>query len=260
MPTKLQNSIDLSIFETNTDYSNFDSMCTVTFLPLKNRGFILTSNRDETPLRETLPPKKYEEDGIEMVFPKDKLAGGTWIGTSSKNRLVCVLNGAFKKHKRATNYKKSRGIIAKEILKSNNLESYIHSLDLTNIEPFTMVIVDWNNNNLNLLELVWDAHKKHFNTLNNEPKMWSSSTLYSDEFKEIRQSWFKKWISETEFSLKNILEFHHSEIGAKEQSILMKRPNVETVSITSIKKENKIIELLYEDIVHAKKTTLNLNL
>ena len=250
MPTKLQNSIDLSIFETNTDYSNFDSMCTVTFLPLKNSGFILTSNRDETPLRETIPPKKYEENGVEMVFPKDKLAGGTWIGTSSKNRLVCVLNGAFTKHKRVASYKKSRGIIATDILKSDNLEAYIHALDLTNIEPFTMVLVDWNNNNLNLFELVWDAHKKHINKLKNEPKMWSSSTLYTDEFKEIRQNWFAEWLSDTKFTSKSILDFHHSEIGAKEQSILMKRPFVETVSITSIKKEHQEIEMLYEDIIH----------
>ena len=256
MCPKLQNSIDLSIFETNTDYSNFDSMCTVTFLPLKNSGFILTSNRDETPLRETIPPKKYEENGIEMVFPKDRLAGGTWIGTSSKNRLVCVLNGAFTKHKRTTSYKKSRGIIAKEILKSDNLETYIHALDLISIEPFTMVLIDWNNNNLNLFELVWDAHKKHFTKLQNEPKIWSSSTLYTDEFKEIRQNWFVKWLSDTEFTSKSILDFHHSEIGAKEQSILMKRPNVETVSITSIKKEDTTIEMLYEDVVHLKKSTL----
>ena len=40
-------------------------MCTVTFLPLGNTDFILTSNRDEQRLRETLPPKIYEEDGIE---------------------------------------------------------------------------------------------------------------------------------------------------------------------------------------------------
>lgn len=231
-------------------------MCTVTFLPLKNNNFILTSNRDETPLRETIPPTKYEEDGVEMVFPKDKLAGGTWIGTSSKNRLVCVLNGAFTKHKRAKSYKKSRGIIAKEILKSDNLETYINALDLINIEPFTMVLVDWNNDNLNVFELIWDAHKKHFTKLQNEPKIWSSSTLYTDQFKEIRQNWFATWISETEFTLESILDFHHSEIGAKEQSILMKRPYVETVSITSIKKENQDIEMLYEDVVLLKKSKL----
>ena len=32
-------------------------MCTVTYLPLKNGDFILTSNRDETPLRKTIPQK-----------------------------------------------------------------------------------------------------------------------------------------------------------------------------------------------------------
>ena len=32
-------------------------MCTVTFLPLSNTDFMLTSNRDEQPQRETLHPK-----------------------------------------------------------------------------------------------------------------------------------------------------------------------------------------------------------
>ena len=52
----------------------------------------------------------------------------------------------------------------------------------------------------------------------------------------------------------------HTRIGDKEQSIFMKRPYVETVSITSIKKENKSLEMIYEDIVYAKKLHLKLNL
>ncbi len=71
-------------------------MCTVTYLPLGNNNFILTSNRDETPLRKTIPPKEYDENGVELTYPKDELAGGTWIGLSDKNRLVCLLNGGFK--------------------------------------------------------------------------------------------------------------------------------------------------------------------
>lgn len=225
-------------------------MCTVTFLPLKNNDFILTSNRDETPLRETIPPKKYEENGIEMVYPRDKLAGGTWIGTSSNNRLICVLNGAFTKHKRKSSYKKSRGIIAKDILKATNFKAYIENLNLEKIEPFTIVIIDWNNNNLNLFELIWDENQKHFNKLKNTPKIWSSVTLYTEESKIARQLWFKNWVSENKFESSTILDFHHSEIGDKEQSILMKRPNVETVSITSVKKDNAKIEMLYEDVIH----------
>ena len=57
-------------------------MCTVTFLPLKNDGFILTSNRDEQPNRITHPPLTVVEDETTLLFPKDEIAGGTWIGTS----------------------------------------------------------------------------------------------------------------------------------------------------------------------------------
>lgn len=231
-------------------------MCTVTFLPLTNNNFILTSNRDEQKERETYPPKKYFEDEVEMTFPKDKTAGGTWIGTSSKNRLVCVLNGAYKKHTRKNNYKKSRGVLAKEMLKVVDLLKHVEKLDLNNIEPFTLLIVDWDNG-LNLFQLVWDETEKHFTKLKNKPQIWSSSTLYSDEIKMVRKEWFQSWIAENEFNSEQILAFHHSEIGDKEQSVLMKRSYVETVSITSIKKENNTVEIVYEDLVHTQKTVLN---
>ncbi|MCF6168882.1 NRDE family protein [Lutibacter sp.] len=232
-------------------------MCTVTFLPLKNNNFILTSNRDEQRLRETLPPKKYVENGVEMVFPKDKTAGGTWIGTSSKNRLICVLNGAFKKHVKKKKYKKSRGVIAKEILKEDDFLQYVERLDLKGIEPFTMIIIDWNKGQLNLYELIWDETKKYFNKLKNEAKIWSSSTLYSNTIKEKRKQWFHKWVSENEFTSEAILNFHHSENGDKEQSVLMKRSYVETVSITSVKKERDLIEMQYADVVHNQKSKYN---
>ncbi|MBE0422987.1 MAG: NRDE family protein [Lutibacter sp.] len=233
-------------------------MCTVTFLPLGNTDFILTSNRDEQPKRETFPPNIYEEDGVEMLFPKDKVAGGTWIGVSSKKRLVCVLNGGFIKHKRKENYSKSRGLIAKELLKENGLQPYLENLNLLGVEPFTMVIVDWNNNELNLVEVVWDEHEKHITTHKNEPKIWSSSTLYTDEIKELRKSWFRQWLRENEFTSEVILQFHHMETSDKEQSILMKRNYVETVSITSVKKTENTLEMVYEDVVHSTKTTVNI--
>jgi uncharacterized protein with NRDE domain len=232
-------------------------MCTVTFLPLSNNDFILTSNRDEQRLRETLPPKIYEEDGIEMLFPKDKVAGGTWIGVSSKKRLVCVLNGGFIKHKRKENYSKSRGLIAKEILKANSLQPYLDNLNLLEVEPFTMILVDWNNLELNLTELVWDEHEKHITKHKNEPKIWSSSTLYSNEVKELRNKWFQEWLGEGEVTSEAILQFHHTETDDKEQSILMKRTYVETVSITSVKKIENTLEMVYENVVHNKKINVN---
>ncbi|MFD1293237.1 NRDE family protein [Lutibacter holmesii] len=230
-------------------------MCTVTFLPLAKNGFILTSSRDESPLRETIAPNNYVENGVKMCFPKDKLAGGTWIGTSSKKRLVCVLNGAFENHIKKDNYSKSRGVIAKEILKEKNAIEFIKNINLEGVEPFTLVLVDWSNE-VGLYELIWDEKTKFFSKLKNEPNIWSSSTLYSNKIKELRKNWFQNWLAKNTFSTKTILEFHHSEIGDKQQSVLMKRSTVETVSITSVKKEGAVIEMNYNDVIHSKNTTL----
>jgi len=39
----------------------------------------------------------------------------------------------------------------------------------------------------------------------------------------------------------------------------MKRSYVETVSVTSIKKENKTVEMQYEDVVHSKKVGIKIS-
>lgn len=216
-------------------------MCTVTYLPLKNEGFILTSNRDESPMRKTIPPKAYSENNVEIIYPKDELAGGTWIGLSNKNRLVCLLNGGFEKHQRNSYYRMSRGVVVKNILSVDDPVSYITNYDFDNIEPFTIVLVDWNDK-LNTYELVWDGKEKHFQRLNQEPKIWSSSTLYDFETKQARKDWFEEWLeNHSEFHQSEILTFHQStDRGTEGTTLKMKRPFVETVSVTSIKKDDSL--------------------
>ena len=225
-------------------------MCTVTYLPLGNNNFILTSNRDEQPTRKTIAPKEYMEDGVALTYPKDELAGGTWIGLSDKNRLVCLLNGGFESYEREAAYKMSRGIIVKAILKSDDFVSYIEGFDFNGIEPFTIVLVDWNET-LKSYELVWDGKQQHFSELTKEPKIWSSSTLYAQEDKDLRKEWFAEWLeNHNEFTQKEILKFHHdAEIGAPENSIKMKRWYVETVSITSVKKDTSEVVMNYHSLV-----------
>ncbi len=73
-------------------------MCTVTFIGSKENEFILTSNRDEKILRETERPSIYRINSREVAFPKDKLAGGTWIAMGGSGVVCCLLNGAFELH------------------------------------------------------------------------------------------------------------------------------------------------------------------
>ena len=51
-----------------------------------------------------------------MLFPKDKTAGGSWIGVSDKNRVLCVLNGGFAFHQRQSFYRLSRGVVMRDLL------------------------------------------------------------------------------------------------------------------------------------------------
>ncbi|WP_397447346.1 NRDE family protein [Polaribacter sp. R77954] len=230
-------------------------MCTVTYLPLADGNFILTSNRDETPLRKTIPPKNYIENDVVLTYPKDAIAGGTWIGTSDKNRLVCLLNGGFENHKKKLPYKMSRGIITKNILSIDNALDYIKQSNFSNIEPFTLIYVDWNTC-LETYELVWDGNQKYFSKLAQEPKIWSSSTLYTEEIKQLRKKWFDEWLLKNNtFSQKCILDFHkNEELGTPEISPKMKRNSVETLSITSIKKENELVEFVYIDFLKNETT------
>ena len=223
-------------------------MCTVTYLPLGNDDFILTSNRDESPIRKTLAPEDYLENEVLIRYPKDELAGGTWIGLSEQKRLICLLNGGFTSYKRAATYRLSRGIIVKELLSAPDAILSIHNLNLEGVEPFTIVLVDWQKG-LDTYELVWDGAQKHFKKLAQEPAIWSSSTLYTPEEKKLRQSWFKNWLEKQDkFSKEQIISFHQdTQLGTPEISIKMKRDFVETVSTTSILKTKQEVHMSYLD-------------
>ncbi len=229
-------------------------MCTVTYLPLGNNNFILTSSRDVPFIREKASyPKKYVEDGVEMYYPIDGKAEGTWIGTSSKKRLICLLNGGFEYHTSRASYKKSRGIIVKDLLKVDNIHNELHNIDLKGVEQFTITIVDWKTT-LELIEFVWDGMTKHIKTLSQEPHIWSSSTLYDESIKQLRLDWFASWQKDKDFNQENILKFHHTAgIGDSNIDVIMDRGLGGTVSITSVKKEQNSIIMNYEDILDTNK-------
>ena len=225
-------------------------MCTVSFLPLDENEFILTSSRDVPFARKRAEsPKKYVEDGVEITYPKDGDAGGTWIGTSSKNRLICLLNGGYKNHKIKDNYRRSRGIIVKDLLKADAISVALTQIDLDNIEPFTLVIVDWNVD-LELFEFVWTGEKKHLINIPQVPHIWSSSTLYDNSVKKLRQVWFQEWNEKNHnYSKEQIINFHKTAgVGNPETDVLMKREKGGTVSITAISRENSELHLIYEDM------------
>ncbi len=223
-------------------------MCTVTFIPKGETDFVFTSNRDEAPNRDTLAPDFYLENSVKLLYPKDKKAGGTWIGISEKSRLVCLLNGGFTAHKHGGNYRLSRGVVVKDVLIASDFLQIIKSYNLKDIEPFTMVIVDWKNKT-QIYQLVWDGNQKHVEKLTNEPRIWSSSSLYSETMKKARLEWFNTFKNQDDFSLEAIWTFHntagnqHTDFG-----LIMDRGFVKTMSITQIEKRQNIINMDFANL------------
>ena len=230
-------------------------MCTVTYIPKENNNFILTSNRDEAYGRTTLAPSFYDIDGVKMLFPKDAVAGGSWIGISEKSRMICLLNGGFENHIKVQDYKMSRGVVVKELLKADDLSKAINDFDYQGIEPFTIVAIDWSTS-LIATELVWDGYKAHITVLGKEPKIWSSSTLYDQAMKAKRRNWFADFSQDTDWSTESLFDFHTTAgEGDEYVDLRMNRGKLGTVSITQVEKTEEVCTMTYHDFqkeeVHA---------
>jgi len=215
-------------------------MCTVTFIP-NNNGFTLTSSRDEASSRGAIDfPVEKQLEKEKIYFPQDPLAGGTWIATSELGKVVCLLNGGFEKHKHTPPYSFSRGKVVLDCFSFENFEFFGKEYNLKGVEPFTLVLVD----NSQLFELIWDGEDKHFKELDQKRNhIWSSSTLYKKEIREIRQTWFQNWVTSEGTTKASIFDFHLKGGNLSDEfNIKMKRKNgPETVSITQVLLEEKKI-------------------
>lgn len=231
-------------------------MCTITLVPHPDsmNGFILTSNRDEAVSRKTLPPQSEIYKNTKMYFPKDEQAGGTWVGVSEKLRCVCLMNGAEKPHKRKPEYRKSRGIVVKDFLAGGKLKKLLTDYDFNDIEPFTMIIVDWSNG-LVFYELLWDGATRKVTKLSLKGHIWSSSPLYNDNMKLLRNKWFKNLKQSKGFSAESLLDFHHhAGEGNKESDLIIDRGFLKTQSITQVKNSAKELKFWYENLENMEVT------
>lgn len=234
-------------------------MCTVSFFYKGNDAFVLTSNRDESPNREAKEPAIYTVSDTKLIFPKDT-AGGTWIGMSNQKRVVCLLNGGFETHVRLPEYRHSRGVVVKDFLTTSHLLETIENYNLDLIEPFTLVIADWNNS-LQLFELVWDGAQKHFQKLAlTIPHIWSSSSLYTKKMKQLRRDWFAEFQQKENLNANTLFNFHKTAgIGDPNVDVIMDRGVVKTISITQIEKTTDTISMQYHNVVKNTESSISFN-
>lgn len=227
-------------------------MCTLTYLPIKNNTCIITSNRDESVLRKTSPPKIKSINNKKVLFPKDEQAGGSWIATADNGWTVCLLNGAFEKHIPNPPYRKSRGLVLLDVFSFDSIKNFLDDYDLNGIEPFTMILSECIPG-LKLTELRWDGKERYIKNIPaGKPNVWASASLYTPFVIEKRKKWFHDWLAENKkFTVDSIRKFHHF-LGEGDiaNDIKMKRgDSLMTVSITSIVFDGKKTKMIYEDLI-----------
>ena len=203
-------------------------MCTVSYIPREN-GYILTSNRDEDPRRETKGPEEIRlSDGLKVIAPQDKLKGGTWIAMDRRGRAVCLLNGAFGRHKRQLPYRRSRGYYVFESLQARDFDSFARESSLDGIEPFTLLMITRER----ILKMIWDGNRKyHWVLPSHTMHLWSSPTLYTARQHGDKELYFKEETPNQQISPEKLLRIHGSDTVTP---FILNRPEVSTVSITQL--------------------------
>jgi hypothetical protein len=234
-------------------------MCTVVFIP-KGDKYFFASLRDENPLRPSAAvPDIYKEGDATILSPIDAMAGGTWLGATASGTVIILLNGGFEKHKRKTNYLRSRGLIVSELLAADLPVVNLNSMDMRGIEPFTLVV--WNEGNL--FQLVWDGEHKHRILLKpDQPYIWSSATLYDSQARMNRTELFQQWIGmNTPVSSQYLFNFFES-FADNENGFLMNRnEQTKTLSYTFIELQPEdSAKMQYHDFLSDTITTRKLDL
>jgi hypothetical protein len=235
-------------------------MCTVSYLPLKSGGYIMTSNRDEAPGRNAIDLRHETHGDHELIYPVDPGAGGSWFCISNHDRVACLLNGAYHPFIPDPKYTYSRGKVLLDLALSVSVEDFLKRHDLSKTAPFTTAIASANT----LHELIWDGTKPYVTELDpGKTAFWSSVTLYPEPVRLWRKSLFEHWAAlRKDFDQDSIMHFH--QYGSKDDPwngfVMNREERVKTLSITSALRDAHSILIQHTDLAGGISYSETLNL
>ena len=230
-------------------------MCLVSYIPLPE-GYLISSNRDEYVDRNATDIVTEQVGKARLYYPQD-IKGGSWIIASDVKVQIVVLNGAFENHKRKLPYRKSRGVMMKELFEYDSVVDFFEQYDFVGIEPFTMIIAG----DAFLYEFRWDGFVKHVKELSKKSvHVWSSCTLYDHDAADRREKLLKNELSHlTEATISSYAAAHqyiHPE--DERQGLKVKLlENLRTISHTQIVVD-KEVTLIHDDLLSGAKKTLKI--
>lgn len=235
-------------------------MCTATYLKDKSGKIIFTTNRDEHVARPTQAPSIHMIKGQKLLFPRDELAGGTWIAVNEKGWIACMMNGAEGEHQwLGTSAEKSRGQVLLDSFEFNAAEAFLTNGIFEKAHPFTLLLVRPDETNIHAIK--WNGSKKWSETYDaNQPHIWSAYTLYPEEQRKERFERFNKWSKDqSNLQKESTFKLHHSS-KSKGGLLLENSGKVDTISITQLTLDQSKCTMRYFEIETQKDKVVELDL
>lgn len=233
-------------------------MCTVTYYRDQHKT-IITSNRDENIGRPlALFPRKVVTNDSVAYYPIDPQTNGTWFVIKNNGNVLVLLNGAEKKHIPNPPYRKSRGLILLDIANADNLLEAWKSINLSSIEPFTLITIVDNQ----LFQLRWNEIEKTIIELDTSRSyIWSSTTIYSDEIIHKKEKWFSDFLSQKKENIgaDDLISFHfNTEKNDTQNGLVINRNNLMlTKNITQCEIANNNFTLTHFDLINNEESIIN---
>lgn len=237
-------------------------MCTVTFLPLDHGGYLLGTNRDESPSRgEARAPAVRVTAGRRVLAPMDTDAGGTWIATDEQGRTLCVLNGDRPPVLPVPEAPLSRGVLVLRLMETPAIDSVESRLRATvgtgrlAVKPFKLLVAEPGSEGRPAQShlLQWDgARIERFDA--SGPRMLVSSTFEADAVDAHRRDDFLAWRerhgSASGPELVGALKAWHASHRAERPSgdaysVCMHRDDARSVSFTLVRVGPESVRMSY---------------
>jgi hypothetical protein len=217
-------------------------MCTVSY-HLTPSGFVITQNRDESPLRDT---HELQSEGS-VYYPIDPVSKGTWIAVNDKGVVCSLMNWTAHPALPPKTAIISRGTLIPHLINDASPLDSLMSMALEPYAPFKMLVAQESR----LSSMIWDGVTKKVEALDPTiPHIWSSASLYPREWQDKRKEWFHNWLERMgTVNTTELLWFHnHGGVGERYYDLIMDRGEVRTTSITQVSVGESRARIRYKDL------------
>jgi hypothetical protein len=211
-------------------------MCTATWTRTPG-GYDLFFNRDERRTRmPARPPSVHERDGVAFIAPVDGDAGGTWLAVNAFGLTLGILNH-YPAEPSAPVAQSSRGLLVFELADSASVaevSARLATRQLASYRPFFLIAVDPSEP---CAIHVWDGFALSSRAVRDEEVLPVSTSSFDTEIvlahRRTRFAALRAQFGPLNADL--LAKYHTSrEERGDAYSVLMRRPDAETVSLSHV--------------------------